>query len=142
MVQLATRTKRKVTETVKQCSIKIYETNTLVNVNVLPLGSYDLLIGMDCLEQHREKVDYYNKSITCLNEDGIKTRIQGIWKEFQVREISTIQLKKSERKGCQLYVVHVVNEISENKQLDKYEVLREFRDVFPDEVPGLPPKGI
>ena len=26
---------------------------TIVNLNVLPLGSYDILIGMDWLEQHR-----------------------------------------------------------------------------------------
>ena len=52
--------------------------NTSVNVNVLPLGYYDMLIGMDWIEQHRAKVDYFNKGVTCLNEQGIKTRIQGI----------------------------------------------------------------
>ena len=54
--------------------------NTLVNVNVLPLGSYDLLIGMDWLEHHRAKVHCFNKNLTFLNEQGIKTKIQGIQK--------------------------------------------------------------
>ena len=42
--------------------------NTLVTVNVLPLKYYDMLIGMDWIEQHRAKVDYLNKRVTCLNE--------------------------------------------------------------------------
>ena len=74
--------------------------NTMVNVNVLPLGYYDLLIGMDWIEQHRAKVDCFNKSLTCLNEQGIKTQIQGIQKEIKVRKISAMQLKKSASKGC------------------------------------------
>ena len=40
-----------------------------------------------------------------------------------------------------MYVVHVINDISANKQqLDDYEILKEFRDVFLEEIPGLPPK--
>ena len=56
--------------------------NTLVNVNVLPSRYYDILIGMDWLEQHKAKVDCFNKSLTFQNEQGITTRIQGIHKEI------------------------------------------------------------
>ena len=30
---------------------------------------------------------------------------------------------------------------NENTRLEDFHVLQEFRDVFPDDVPGLPPKG-
>ena len=42
----------------------------VVKLNVLPLGSYDLLIGMDWLEQHRVILNCYDKTFTCLNSDG------------------------------------------------------------------------
>ena len=32
---------------------------TCVDLNVLPLGSYDVLIGMDWLEAHGVKIDCY-----------------------------------------------------------------------------------
>lgn len=36
--------------------------------------------------------------------------------------------------------MQVVNEISENKQqIDDFAILREFKDVFPDELPSLLP---
>ena len=47
LVHLATRTKRKVSEMVKQCPLVMNELVTCVDLNVLPLGSSDVLIGMD-----------------------------------------------------------------------------------------------
>ena len=38
-----------------------------MHLNVLPLGSYDVLIGMDWLEQHKSKVDCFNKVIECVD---------------------------------------------------------------------------
>src|SRR5713226_9506209 len=47
LVQLATGAKRKVTCFVKECAIVMDDFKTIVKLNVLPLGSYDILIGMD-----------------------------------------------------------------------------------------------
>ena len=53
LVQLAIGAKRKVTCFVEKCAVVMDQFEIVVKLNVLPLGSYDLLIGMDCLEQHR-----------------------------------------------------------------------------------------
>ena len=37
----------------KDCTLFMNRFETSVKLNVLPLGSYDVLIGMDWLEQHR-----------------------------------------------------------------------------------------
>ena len=52
-----------------------------------------------------------------------------------------MQLKKFCRKGCQLYASHIEEAIeNETPRLEDYHVLQYFKDVFPDEVLGLPPK--
>ena len=52
-----------------------------------------------------------------------------------------MQLKKFYRKGCRLYAAHILEPTrDETPRLDDYQVLQEFKDVFPDEIPGLPPK--
>ena len=43
---------------------------TCVDLNVLPLGPYDVLIGMDWLEAHRVKIGCYNRTFKCMNEEG------------------------------------------------------------------------
>ena len=53
-----------------------------------------------------------------------------------------MQLKKFCRKGFQLYAAHILEAIEdETSRLEDYQVLQEFKDVFPDEISGLPPKG-
>ena len=47
LVQLATGTKRKVTHRFPRTTIKLNDFQTEVNLNIFPLGSDDLLIGMD-----------------------------------------------------------------------------------------------
>ena len=50
-----------------------------------------------------------------------------------------MQLKKFYRKGCQLYAAQILEATDdETLRLEDYQVLQEFRDVFPDEIPGLP----
>ena len=52
-----------------------------------------------------------------------------------------MQLKKFCRKGCKLYAAQILEETGdETPRLEDYQVLQEFRDVFPNEIPGLPPK--
>jgi hypothetical protein len=44
--------------------------STRVELNILPLGSYDFLIRMDWLDQDHVILDYRNKAFTYLDEEG------------------------------------------------------------------------
>jgi hypothetical protein len=62
---------------------------------------------MDWLDKHHVFLDYYNKDFTCLDEEGNLRIVQGIPKPISIREISSLQLKRSFRKRCQIYVTHM-----------------------------------
>jgi hypothetical protein len=58
-----------------------------------------------------------------------------------VRQILALQMRKYCRKGCPLYAIQVLKTIEGDKpSLEDHPILREYRDVFPEEVPGLPPR--
>ena len=125
LVQLATGAKRKVSEVVEKFSLVMNGFVTCVDLNVLPLGSYDLLIGMDWLEAHRVKLDCYNKDFECLDEEVNLRIVKGIPKVISMRQVSTMQLKKFCRKGFQLYVAHILEAIeNETPRLEVFHVLR------------------
>ena len=65
LVHLATGTKRNVNEVVKKCPLVINGMSSCVDLNVIPLGSYDVIIGMDWLEAHSVNPDYYTKGNFC-----------------------------------------------------------------------------
>jgi hypothetical protein len=69
--KLATGTKRKVTKYISKCNIGINDQSTLVNLNVLPLGSYDILIGMDWLESHKVLLNCYEKLFVYQDENKV-----------------------------------------------------------------------
>ena len=110
----------------------------------MPLGSSDLLIGMDWLEQHRVILNFYDKTFTCLNSDEKLVNVKGIPRKTTVRKISTLQLKRAVRKGCKVYAVKITDEESkietDKLKIEDIPVLKEYIDVFLEEIPGLPPK--
>jgi hypothetical protein len=116
--------------------------DTKVNLNVLPLGSYDILIGMDWLEKHKVVLNCYEKSFTYKDESGVSRTMQGISKPVSIRKISTLQLKKCISKGCKIYVIQVTNLLNKERKprLEYFVVLQGFEDVFAEEIPELPPK--
>jgi hypothetical protein len=59
--------------------------NTKVDVNNIPLSSYDCLICMDWLEKNHVFLYYYYKTITFLDEDGKQGNIQGIVRSLVIR---------------------------------------------------------
>ena len=104
---------------------------TRVILNILPLGSYDLLIHMDWLDSYKSKLDFYHKTLECVNEEGRKITLQGIHKPVSVRQISSLQMKKYCRKGCPLYAIHVLESNEDDKlNLEYHPILREYKDVF------------
>jgi hypothetical protein len=132
LVQLATGTKRKVDEVVEACPIKMDGLQTQEVLNILPLGSYDVLLGMDWLFSHKEKLNCYEKILECRDEKSNARILQGIRKLVAIRQISMLQLKKFSRKGCPLYAIQVLKS-TEGKEVkvQYHPVLWDFRDVFP-----------
>jgi hypothetical protein len=113
LVQLATGTKRKVTKVIPACQFIMNGLSTQATLNILPLGSYDMLIGMDWLASHKSKLDCYNKTLECEDEEGKKRTLQGIQNHVSVRQISSLQVKKYCRKGCPLYAIQVLNSVED-----------------------------
>jgi hypothetical protein len=69
-VQLATRAKSRINGLVKECPMDMNGLSSKLDLNIIPLGSYDFLIGMDWLEKHHVVLDYYKKAFTFLDEEG------------------------------------------------------------------------
>ena len=56
LVQLATGTKRNISEILEKFPLDMDGIFTYANLNILPLGSYDILIGMDWLKHTESRL--------------------------------------------------------------------------------------
>jgi hypothetical protein len=87
LVQLTTRTKRRIYDMVRSCSISLNGVNTSVYLNIIPLGSYDILIGMDCMDKHHAFLDFHRKTFTCIYGYGKHITMKGVPRPISITEI-------------------------------------------------------
>jgi hypothetical protein len=90
LVQLATRTKIKVDEVIESCPTEISGLFMQETLNIIPLGSYDVLLGIYWLASHKERLNCYAKILNCEDEEGNGRVLHGIQKPISVRKISTL----------------------------------------------------
>jgi hypothetical protein len=136
-VEMASGEKQTVGPSVDNYLVDLGVCTTRLKVYVTALGTYDLIIGMDWLEAHRAMVDCFAKRVLCVDDEGRLVEIHGVRRKVSLCFISTMKVKRCMRQGCRLYVVEAVSE-RKGPSLDQYPVLSEFKDVFPNELPGLP----
>ncbi|GJV58410.1 putative reverse transcriptase domain-containing protein [Tanacetum coccineum] len=85
--------------------------NHLFEINLMPieLGSFDVIFGMDWLVE-RDAVIVYGK-----------------------------KARKYIERGCRLFVAHIIEKKSKEKCLEDVLVIHDIPEVFPGDLPGLPP---
>jgi predicted aspartyl protease len=129
LVQLAIGAKRKVVNFIFDLEFSLDGQKIRTNLNILPLGSYDMIIGMDWLEQHKVVLDSYTKILSYKDNFGTVRTAQGIPKPMSIRQVLVMQFKKCIRKGCQVYAIQVTNllEKEDKAKLEDFVVLRELR---------------
>ena len=105
--QLAIGTKKRVHHWVRACAFELNGMPTTTYLNVLPLGSYSMLLCMDWIYLHRTKVNFLDKAIECVDNNGEKRALQGKKNPTIVRMVTVMQAKCSCRKGCVIFSIHI-----------------------------------
>ena len=75
---MATGARRKVTEFIADCEVKIMNHVIRINLNVLTLGSYDMIIGMYWLAKYKVILNCFDKTFTYVAEDLIVRKVKGV----------------------------------------------------------------
>ncbi|GJR57334.1 putative reverse transcriptase domain-containing protein [Tanacetum coccineum] len=65
--------------------------------------------------------------------------VKGDRNSSRLKVISCIKARKYIERGCHLFLAHVTEKEKSEKRLEDVPVIRDFPEVFPDDLPGLPP---
>ncbi|GJX52716.1 hypothetical protein Tco_0281085 [Tanacetum coccineum] len=105
---------------------------------VTELGSFDIIIGMDWLSRYDAAILCGEKKVR-IPLEGKTLVIEGDRNNSRLKIVSCIKAQKYIEKGCELFLAQVTEQESKEKRLEDVPVIRDFPEVFPDELPGLPP---
>nr|GEU31395.1 hypothetical protein [Tanacetum cinerariifolium] len=122
----------------KGCTLNLV--NHIFEIDLMPieLGTFDVIIGMDWLVKHDAVIVYGKKFIRIPygNEMLIVESNKGV---SRLKVILCIKARKYVERGCHLFLAHVTESKSKEKQMEDVPVICDFPKVFPGELPGLPP---
>jgi hypothetical protein len=105
----------------------------------LELYDFDLILGMDWLSKHKAQVDCFTKTVTIQGIGDKRVVFKEERKVIPSCVISVLVARKLLRKGCCAWLAHVRELEKGSIDLASIPVVREFQDVFPEELPGLSP---
>ncbi|GJS16727.1 putative reverse transcriptase domain-containing protein, partial [Tanacetum coccineum] len=138
---------------------RIAETNTVLrgctlgllghpfNIDLMPveLGSFDVIIGMDWLANHHAVIVCDEKIVRIPYGDEVlivQGDRSGKDKKSKLSIISCTKTHKYIKKGCQIFMAQVTKketkDKSEEKRLEDVSIVRDFLEVFPEDLPRLP----
>ena len=106
----------------------------------LDMRDFKVVLSMDWISRHRATLDCYKKEVKLHRPGKLEVKFRGIRKELSSSMISALAAQRMLRKGCQGYLDYVVETGKEGALVDEIPVVREFPDVFPDDIAGLPPE--
>ena len=111
-----------------------------VDLISLTINRYDVILGIDWLARYYVQLDYKTKDISlCVpGEPIVKLNFKKAWKPVDL--ISGEKVRKLLWKGATGYLAYMVNQPKDKTQVGQVPIVREFPDVFPEELSNLPPE--
>nr|GEV73918.1 retrotransposon protein, putative, Ty3-gypsy subclass [Tanacetum cinerariifolium] len=113
--------------------------NYLFKIDLMPieLGTFDVIIGMDWLILHdvvivcgKKEVHVPLKIVLVVKGDDCVSRL---------KVVSCMKVKKYVDRGSYLFIAQVIEKEPTERLLEDVPVIYKFLDVFPEDLPGLPP---
>jgi hypothetical protein len=119
---MASRCTQNVGPLSRGCTLYLGVCTTSINIYVTTLTSYDLIIGMYCLEAHCVLLYCWGNVLHFFDDVGQSMVLHEKKRHVSLRFISAQDMKCSLRKGCQMFVVTTLNE-GDQLSLETYLVL-------------------
>ena len=115
--------------------LEISRTLLTVDLRIMDMSEFDVIHGMDWLTVYKVVIDCERRRVTAYTQDGTRVVFQG-----GKHDILPQTVYESKCQG-QLagWLASLTLEDEERSDLDLPRVVFKYVDVFPDELPGLPP---
>ncbi|RVW40482.1 Transposon Ty3-G Gag-Pol polyprotein [Vitis vinifera] len=123
----------------RNCIVMIGYREMPVDLVLLDLQDFDVILGMDWLASYHASVDCFEKRVTFSIPGQPKFSFEGKHVDRPLRMISALRASSLLKKGCQGFLASMVSNESDLK-LEDIPIVREYPDVFPEDLSGLPPE--
>ncbi|GJS38307.1 putative nucleotidyltransferase, ribonuclease H, partial [Tanacetum coccineum] len=114
--EIASRQLVEIDKIIRDCKLEIE--GHVFDINLIPFGSFDVIIGMDWLSDNKAEIVCHDKVVRIPLLDGKVLRVLGERPKEKVRQLRSVKV--------------------EEHKLEEIVVVKDFLEVFPDDLSGLP----
>ena len=115
--------------------MEISGTLLTVDLRIMDMSKFDVILGMVWLIAYRVVIDCERRRVTAYTQDGTRVEFQGDKHDIFPHTVYEFRCQ-GQLAG---WLASLTLEDEERPDLDLPRVVCEYVDVFPDEVPRLPP---
>jgi len=123
----------------RSCVVTIGKLETKADLLLLGMLDFDVILGMDWLSPCHAILDCHAKIMTLTMPGLPKVEWRGSLDFVPSRVISYFKAQRMVEKGCLSYLAFVRDVDIDTPIIDSVPVMRDFSDVFPVDLPGMPP---
>ncbi|KAI3808084.1 hypothetical protein L1987_24026 [Smallanthus sonchifolius] len=138
-VEIANGKSITINSVIRDCNLELNNHEFSVDLLPMQLGSFDIIIGMDWLSKHHAEVICYEKCIRIPLPSGDTLVFFGEKPCRGLQLMSCTLAQKYLRKKYVAFLAYVVDMKDKGKKLKDIPIIRDFPEVFPEDLPGLPP---
>ncbi|KAJ0497125.1 putative nucleotidyltransferase, Ribonuclease H [Helianthus annuus] len=139
IVELANGRNIEASHVISNCKLVLSGQTYRIDLFPIVLGSFEVVIGMDWLSKHRAEILCQEKKVRIPRRSGKPLIVQGDKGGEVTCIISFLKAQKCLRKGHTAILALVTNTQEKEKRIEDFPVVRDYPEVFPEELPGLPP---
>ena len=121
------------------CRVIIEGYEFRANLVLMDIQDFDVILGMDWLSRHHVTMDCFRKEVKFCRPGEQEITFFGVRKILSSSMMSVMMAGKMLRKSYPGYLAYIVEVREDDVRLEDIPVVREFPDVFQDDLPGLPP---
>ena len=122
----------------RDCSVCIDETVIPTDLIPLEMQHFDVIFGMNWLSKNGATIHCLDKCVIIKNSEQKEVRLEGKGVVTPPYFVSMACAQRLLRKGCQGYLCNVMLSLSKDSSVADIPIVREFPEVFPEELPGIP----
>ncbi|GJZ60963.1 putative reverse transcriptase domain-containing protein [Tanacetum coccineum] len=111
------------------------------SVNALPLDmcEFDIILGIDWLAAHRATIDCHSRRVIFGDIHAPEFIYHGSLPGKSMKIISALKARTLLSHGCEGFLATIHDTTSDVSSIHDQPIVSEFQDVFPEELPGIPP---
>nr|GEV88308.1 putative reverse transcriptase domain-containing protein [Tanacetum cinerariifolium] len=145
-VELADKKIVRINTIIRGCTLNLLNHPFTIDLMPVELCSFDAIIGMDWLRRHHAVIVCDEKlvRVTFGNETLVFREAESyIRRESRLTVISCSKVQEYRAKGCHVFLAQISttkeDDKSEGKHVKDVPIVQDFPEVFPENLPGLPP---